>query len=61
MDGGTYRQAPYQECTKEEYEEHLAKMPEKIRWERLSEYEQEDTTTSSHTPACEGGQCEIIW
>lgn len=61
MDGGTYRQAPYQECTKEEYEEHLAKMPERIRWDRLSEYEKEDTTTSSHTPACEGGQCEIIW
>lgn len=61
MDGGTYRQAPYQECSKEEYEAALAKMPKEIDWTQLSQFELEDSTTSSHTPACEGAQCEIQW
>lgn len=34
-----YRQAPYQECSKEEYEAMLKKMPKEIRWEDLSFYE----------------------
>lgn len=58
MDGGTYRQAPFQECTKQEYEELLAKMPE-IRWEELQYFELEDSTTSSHELACVGGACEV--
>lgn len=61
MDGGTYRQAPYQDCTKAEYEAALEKMPKEIDWTKLSQYELEDNTTSSHTPACEGAQCEIQW
>lgn len=61
MDGGTYKQAPYQECTKEEYEELLAKMPDKIYWEVLSDYEKEDTTTGSRELACVGMSCEIIY
>lgn len=60
-DGGTYRQAPFQECTKEAYEEALARMPTEVDWTKLSDYEVEDTTTSSHELACVGGQCEIIW
>lgn len=59
-DGGTYRQAPFQEVSKEKYEELLASMPE-VDWSRLSEYELEDTTTSSHEMACIGGQCEVQW
>lgn len=61
MDGGTYRQAPYQECSKEQYEEAVSKMPKDIDWSKLSDYEKEDATTSSRTLACEGTQCEIIW
>lgn len=61
MDGGTYKQAPYQDCTKEEYEELLAKMPDKIYWEVLSDYEKEDTTTGSRELACVGMSCEIIY
>ena len=61
MDGGTYKQAPYQECTKEEYEELLAKMPDKLYWEVLSDYEKEDTTTGSRELACVGMSCEIIY
>jgi len=55
-----YPQAPYQECSKEAYEEAKAKMPAKIDWSKLSEYEYEDTTVSSQTLACTGGSCEIV-
>jgi ribonucleoside-triphosphate reductase len=60
MDGGTYRQAPYQECTKEEYEAALAKMPESIDWSKLSDYEREDNTTGVRELACTAGACEIF-
>ena len=56
----TYQQAPYQDCTKEEYEEMLAKMPAKIDWELLNEYESEDNTVSMQTMACSGDSCEIV-
>ena len=61
MDGGTYKQAPYQECSKEEYEDLLGKMPESLEWEKLSDYEKEDTTTGSRELACVGMSCEIIY
>lgn len=60
MDGGTYRQAPYQECSKEEYEAMVAKMPEQIYWEVLQQYELEDSTTSARELACVSGVCEIL-
>jgi len=56
----TYQQAPYQECSKEEYEEALAKMPKNIDWVALSLYEDEDQTKGSSTFACSGGVCEIV-
>ena len=56
----TYQQAPYQDCTREEYEELLAKMPESIEWEDLGNYEQEDNTVGSQTLACAAGSCEIV-
>ena len=56
----TYQQAPYQDCTKEEYEELLAKMPRAIEWAKLSEYEQEDNTVAMQTMACSGDSCEIV-
>jgi ribonucleoside-triphosphate reductase len=56
----TYQQAPYQDCTKEEYEEALGKMPKAIDWSKLSEYETEDQTKGSSTFACSGGVCEIV-
>ena len=56
----TYQQAPYQECSKEEYEEALAAMPERLDWAKLAEYEQEDNTASSQTFACSGDVCEIV-
>jgi ribonucleoside-diphosphate reductase alpha chain len=56
----TYQQAPYQEIDKEEYKNILATMPKSIDWSRLSEYEKEDTTSSSQTFACSGDVCEVV-
>ena len=55
-----YVQPPYQDCSKEEYEELLATMPESIDWSKLSEYEDEDNTAGSQTMACSGDTCEIV-
>jgi len=55
-----YRQAPYQDCTKQEYKELLKKMPKDVNWEKLSDYEKEDNTSGSQTLACSGGACEIV-
>ena len=56
----TYQQAPYQDCTKEEYEKLLAKMPISIAWSELTEYESEDNTAGSQTMACTGDSCELV-
>jgi len=56
----TYQQAPYQDCTKEEYEVLLGSMPEKIDWSKLSDYEQEDNTVAMQTMACTGDVCEVV-
>jgi len=55
----TYRQAPYQDCSEEEYKELLAKMPKDVDWGLLSEYEEQDMTTSSQELACVAGGCGI--
>jgi ribonucleoside-triphosphate reductase len=56
----TYRQAPYQECSKEEYETMKEKMPKEIKWEDLSWYEKEDTTQGMQTLACAADGCEVV-
>ena len=56
----TYQQAPYQDCTNEEYKELLKQMPKKIDWSRLGEYEQEDNTVAMQTMACSGDVCEVV-
>ena len=56
----SYQQAPYQDCTKKEYKELLAKMPKSIDWSKLSEYEQEDNTIAMQTMACTGDVCEVV-
>jgi len=56
-----YKQAPYQDCGREEYEALLAKMPKNVDWSKLAEYEKQDTTTGSQELACSAaGGCEII-
>jgi len=56
----TYVQAPYQEVTKDQYQELLDKMPKNIDWNALSLYELEDTTTGTQALACVSGECEIV-
>lgn len=58
-DSGSYQQAPYEEVSKEVYEEVLSKVPESIDWKALSKYEMEDNTAGSGTFACVG-DCEVV-
>lgn len=53
-----YRLAPYEEITKERYEELVAKMPT-LDFSQIMLYEEDDTTDLKAEPACTGGQCEI--
>jgi len=59
-DGGTYQQAPYQECTKEEYNKLLEESPTFIDWNELGEYEKEDNTSGMQSLACSSDGCEIV-
>ena len=56
----SYRQAPYQDCTKEEYEKALESMPKNVDWSLLKNYEKEDKTVGTQTFACSGDKCEIV-
>ena len=56
----TYVQAPYQDITKEQYQELQTKMPKTINWSALSMYELEDNTVGSQALACVSGECEIV-
>jgi len=55
-DGGTYRQAPYEECTEEEYSALKAKVPH-INWEDFKE--NTDNVEGAQQLACSAGVCEI--
>ena len=56
----TYKQAPYQDCTVEEYGEMLEQMPKKVNWDLLREFEKEDTTSGGRELACTAGVCEVV-
>ena len=56
----TYRQAPYQECSEEQYLELKEKMPKEIHWSDLSYYEQIDSTAGVQTLACSADGCEVV-
>ena len=56
----TYQQAPYEDCTKEQYEALIKEMPARVDWDLISEYELEDNTKGSQTLACTGGVCELV-
>ena len=55
----SYQQAPYQECTKEQYEALLAKMPT-FDWTALANLEKDDATISVRELACSAGVCEVL-
>lgn len=59
--GHSYQQAPFEECTKEEYEQLLSTMPEEYDWSRLSEFEKEDCTVGMQVFACLGKEtCDML-
>jgi len=53
-----YPLMPYQDITKEEYEEAYKNFPE-IDWSRLYHYEKTDMTEAAQLLACVSGQCDI--
>jgi len=55
-DGGTYRQAPYEECSEEDYNTLKAKIPT-INWEDFKE--NTDNVEGAQQLACSAGSCEI--
>jgi ribonucleoside-diphosphate reductase alpha chain len=57
----TYRQAPYQDCSKAEYDALVKKMPNNVDWSKLTDYEKQDMTAGSQELACSAdGACEIV-
>lgn len=57
MDGGTYRQAPYESMNEFEYHDMVSKMPLGIDWDKF--IERTDNVEGSQTLACTAGGCEI--
>jgi ribonucleoside-triphosphate reductase (thioredoxin) len=57
MDGGTYRQAPYEECTEEDYKKLLAQQPSGIDWDNFQEYD--DNVEGAQMLSCTAGGCTI--
>jgi ribonucleoside-diphosphate reductase alpha chain len=55
-DGGSYIQAPFQDCTKEEYEKLMTTLSE-VDLSKVIEIE--DNTDLSGEVACAGGACEV--
>ena len=56
----TYQQAPYQDCTDEEFYDMIGKSPVSIDWTQLSSYESEDNTSGMQTMSCTGDVCEMV-
>lgn len=56
-DGGSYRQAPYEECTEEEYNALLAKISENVNWDEM--LEETDNVEGVQMLSCTAGGCEI--
>lgn len=56
-DGGSYKQAPYEEINAATYEKLKAEMPATIDWESFVEYD--DNVEGAQQLACVAGVCEI--
>jgi ribonucleoside-diphosphate reductase alpha chain len=60
-DGGSYKQAPYQALSEDEFNAWVAQNPPvKVDWAALVDYEKEDHTTASQELACHGNVCEVV-
>ena len=58
-DGGTYRQAPYEEITAGEYLQMALEMPDNIDWEAFQEGT--DNVEGAQMLSCTAGACEIAF
>ena len=56
-DGGSYRQAPYEEITEAEYHALAATIPADVDWDSLIEHT--DNVKGTQTLACSADGCEI--
>ena len=54
--GGTYKQTPFEDCTKEQYEEMMSTLKD-VDLSKVIEVQ--DNTNFSDSAACGGGNCEI--
>lgn len=57
MDGGTYKQAPYEECTEETYNQLRMLVPESVDWSNFKEYD--DNVEGAQMLSCTAGGCSI--
>jgi len=55
----SYRQAPFQECTEQEYLDLLKRMPF-FDWDALAMFEKDDSTVNVKELACVSGVCDIL-
>jgi ribonucleoside-triphosphate reductase (thioredoxin) len=57
MDGGTYKQAPYEEITEEAYKQLKMLVPESVDWSNFKEYD--DNVEGAQMLSCSAGGCSI--
>jgi ribonucleoside-diphosphate reductase alpha chain len=57
MDGGTYKQAPYEEIDEEAYNRLKSLVPDSVDWENFKEYD--DNVEGAQMLSCTAGGCEI--
>jgi ribonucleoside-diphosphate reductase alpha chain len=57
MDGGTYKQAPYEECDEETYNRLKSLVPTTVDWENFKEYD--DNVEGAQMLSCTAGGCSI--
>jgi ribonucleoside-triphosphate reductase len=57
MDGGTYKQAPYEECSEQTYNQLKMLLPESVDWENFKEYD--DNVEGAQMLSCTAGGCSI--
>jgi len=55
----SFKQMPYQEISKEEYEKLVAEFPD-IDFSKIYRYEEEDYTTAAQELACFAGNCDVL-
>lgn len=61
MSDHVYAQAPYQDCTEDEYHELLERTPQVLDWRLLADIESgRDNVNNTKDLACSAGVCEVV-